>query len=394
MTVLHFVTHLFPPAHGGLELWTLRIAQSLARTGVRPLVHIRAPRDEFDYGDMREFEGVEIRPLARTREVLEEPLIRSNWPRLKAERWRLDHLLLRNTIREEMRREPGRRHVVVSSYITAEGFLASTVSSDLGLPHIVCAVGTDYSRDYREPHGRLIAGHVLRNAAAVVTMNEEQERAFRRDLGIDNVRTIRPSASEQMMAYRWSRAHDGTVRLFSDTGFSFKKATQVLLAAFARLRAEAVPVTLAIWGDIHAGQEDYWRATKAAWQERFADAVEFRDHADVTEVWQRLTASDIYCSATLGEGCSLARSAAMCVGIPVVTTRCGEAADMAEGASHVRLCDPGDPDGFHEALKQACADVFAGTMHVDTERVAQWRAEFDVSRERELWVRVLSDVLA
>jgi glycosyltransferase involved in cell wall biosynthesis len=391
--VLHFIAHLFPPAYGGLEMWTLRIAQTLARTGVRPIVHIRASRDEFDYGDSHAVGGIEIHPLARQRELLEEPLIRSGSSNLRAERWRLDFLLMCNDIAEEMRRTPNDRHVLISSFITAEGFLGSMVAAELGLPHIAVTVGTDYSRDYRNPRSRPAAEHVLRTAAAVVTMNEGQERAFRRDLKIANVRTIRPSVDERVMEYRWAGSRDGTIRLFSDTGFSFKKGTRVLLDAFARLRETSLPVTLTICGDNYEGQESYWNGIKREFREHFGDVVAFCDHAEVMEIWRMLVESDIYCSATFGEGSSLARSAALCIGVPVVTTQCGEMADLAEGASHVRLANPGDAEGFYEALRQACLDSASGAMQVDSNRVALWRADFAVSRECVQWNEVLADVL-
>ncbi|HYM10672.1 MAG TPA: glycosyltransferase family 4 protein, partial [Bryobacterales bacterium] len=396
MLVLHLVTYLFPPAQGGLEMRMLRLVRSLSQNGVKVIVHICAPPEEYDYGGATEVEGIEIRLTAGNRAIWEEPLAGSGWPKslVAAERRRLDFLSLRSAIAREMTRFPDSKHVITSNFITTIGFLAATAAEDLGLPHIACVVGTDYSRGFRNPAERAVMGMVAAQATCVVTTNGEQERAIRRSFGARNVITIHSAVDAQALPYRWKRAKAGSVALFSDGGYSHKKGTQVLLWSFGKLREESLPVTLTICGNSHAGQQPYWRDLRSDYSARLGTHVKFFDHVALPLVWDLMSASDVYCSATLGEGCSAARVAALCMGMPIVTTRCGEMPDVAEGAGHVRLAAPGDATAYLAELRRASMDLLEGRLSVDSPRVEAWRAHFAPSRELGDWQALLRQVTA
>lgn len=208
------------------------------------------------------------------------------------------------------------------------------------------------------------------------------------------MRTIHTAVEEQARQYRWKRARASSVALFSDGGYSHKKGTQVLLWAFARLREESLPVTLTICGSTMPQQEPYWSELRSGYAARLGSGVKFLDHVALPLVWDLMSASDIYCSATLGEGCSAARAAALCMGMPIVTTRCGEMLDVAEGAAHVRLSPPGDAVAYLAELRRACQDLLEGRISVDPAHVEAWRAHFTASRELEDWQALLRQVTA
>jgi glycosyltransferase involved in cell wall biosynthesis len=392
MLVLHFVTTMFPPFPGGLEQWTLRLARSLKAAGCHVIVHVRAGGTEFDFaaaaGDL------EICRLAEQWSPWIEPLIDSGWTeqQLRPERWRLEFLSLRNLIRQAIQRFPDCRHVIISNFITLVGFLATNVADDLGLPHIACVVGTDFSRGFRDPLERSIITEVVRSAARIVTMNGEQERALRKRYGVNEVQTIHMSVDGQVFDLRWFPRECPSVALICDGGYSYKKGTQVLIAAFAKLREEGVPVTLALCGTTERGQETYWHKQRQRLWERFPDAVFLHDHLELPQVWQLMLQTNLYCSATLGEGCSLARAAALCVGMPIVTTATAEILDLAADAPHIRLAPPGDAEGFRQALRQAIQDIRDRRLTVDAGRLPEWREHFSANRERHEWLQLLGKV--
>ena len=98
--------------------------------------------------------------------------------------------------------------------------------------------------------------------------------------------------------------------------------------------------------------------------------------------------ADIYCSATLGEGCSNARLQALALGMPMMTTRCGEMTDLAEGIGHVRLAEPGDLEGYKSGLRRMVAATLDGGIKVRPAVIRKWRARFHASEEIRAWSRV------
>jgi len=391
MLVLHFVTHLFPPAHGGLEAWLLRLARLLQSDDVRPIVHIRATPAEFDYAGATEIENVPVRIVGTSRAEWEEPLLGgTNSERLASERWRLDFLALRNTVEREVAAAPAGRHVLVSTSLLPEGFIAQRVADSLALQHVACALGSDFSRFFHDPLTHTAVAAVVLGATSVVTINGEQERAFRR-IGATRIRTIHLSVPDPGGA-RWQRGTRTGASLFSDGGYSHKKGTQVLLRAFGALRDEGLPLRLTICGDMQAGQESYWRAVRADYRARYGDAVTLEDYVEPRLLRNVVQDHDVYCLATLGEGCSLARMARLCAGMPMVTTRCGEIPDVASGVSHVRTAAPADAAGFLDALRRACVDLLDGSITIDSGVVERWQTHFSPVREREDWLALLAQL--
>jgi glycosyltransferase involved in cell wall biosynthesis len=390
MLTIHLIAHRFPPARGGLEMWTQRFAEALSASGVRTIVYVgtgpRSPRPNPC--------GYEIRYLQDEREVSEEPISAAIMPpeRRTAEMFRLNFLVLKRMIRQGIKQQQSGVHLLVSVFLTEEGFVAATLAQELGLPHLPIVVGSDFSRGFLNPQERYAIDYVVRHAWRVVTMNDDQKVAFERAYGFGKVTTIHPSVDAGVFEYRWSPPRGDEIVLFSDTGFSSKKGTQVLLHAFARLRKNQLPVKLIACGGVEKGQEAYWRQKQKEYVLRYGAAFSPLSFLELEEVWQRISTSHIYCSATLGEGCSHARTAALCIGIPVVTTRCGEMLDVVDGASHVRLAEPTDDEGFTAELARTCREITSGSLVVDHGAVRRWREYFVGERELRQFQKVLADI--
>jgi glycosyltransferase involved in cell wall biosynthesis len=366
----------------------------LAATGrFAPVVYIRS--DLHDYSDATSIDGVPIVPLAPKRAIWEEPLVRSDaGPRtLTSERTRLDFVILRNLIGTSRTGRPDAAHIVISFFILEHGFVAQRVASALGVPHIACVRGTDYSRGYYDPQSFAAVDSVAHESDLVLTTNAEQRAAFERR-GTPRVRTISGSVPTATLAYRWSARKDTRVRLFANCGYSHKKGTQVLLRAFAAVRENGLPVELTITGADDEEQASYWADLRGMFRARYASAVTFLGHLPEDALYEYLLASDIYCSATLGEGCSLARLTALAIGMPMVTTRCGEMQDLVPDIAHIRLSPVADELAFTEQLRRACTDTLSGALVVDDVAVDRLRHHLTPARERTEWIAALDAVLS
>lgn len=382
MYVIHLVTEKFPPSHGGMEASAARLTAILRSLGYLVIVHVRESPPAC--GDEIQADLPQVRVFGDSKVPWEEPLVASGWPPglLNAERWRLDSLALCNTIAAAMSDAGSAKHCLVSVFLTREGFLGSHVADTLGIPHVAYVVGTDFSRGMCNPLERAAISAVISRAAHVVTKSGEQASGLRRAFGIENIHVVHNSADLRLPPSAPRSRPASTVTLFSDGGYSHKKGTAVLLRSFAELHRKGTPVRLVVCGDMYEGQEAYWSGLRSQYRGEFAGAVELHDHVSADRVSEYLQESDLYVSASLGEGCSPGRIAALCAGLALVTTRCGEMCDVAQGASHVRLAPPGDHESFTRELSRACKDLLAGTLVIDSERVHEWREHFSYSRER------------
>jgi glycosyltransferase involved in cell wall biosynthesis len=385
MTTVHIVTSHYPPHNGGLELWTRDLATALLAAGLRIIVYVcEAHASAADPGAS----AVEIVEIDRLRAPWEEPLPRGGHHenRFKLERSRLTFDCLRAAMEKRLGAGP---HLVLSNFITTAGYTAHLVAEALGLPHIPVIAGTDLNRGFRNATERQVILDVCRSARLVVGKSQEQIRTIGRCLPETRCTVIETSV--EIPAARWSKPGGRDLVIFSDGGFSFKKGTGVLMDAYVALCNRGVAARLEICGGDQTGQEDYWTRRRRQLETNSKLSVGFRGHIGRDEIVGRIRASDIYASATLGEGSSAARARALCMGIPIVTTACGELADSPH-AAHIRLVPVGDAAAFSAAVFDLVAELVDGKLRVDEAMVEQFRSRFDPTREWPQWVSVLQRV--
>ena len=114
---------------------------------------------------------------------------------------------------------------------------------------------------------------------------------------------------------------------------------------------------------------------------------------DSNTILQALLSSDLYCSATLCEGSSQARAAALCVGLPVVTTACGEMCDVAADAPNVTLVPTASREDLYQALWSMVQRLLKGDVVVRATDIAFWREHFSVATEARSWQEAVADVI-
>src|SRR5262249_28430486 len=152
--------------------------------------------------------------------------------------------------------------------------------------------------------------------------------------------------------------------------------------AFLTLIREGLPLTLTVCGASAPTEQAFWTQRIADVSQDAGNAFRPLGYVSRAHIDRLMESASLYCSATLGEGSSAARIAALCSGIPVVTTTCGEfLCEVKPGPAHLFLSNPGDANAFLDSCRAAATSFMVGELRIDWCAVETWRDRF--SRERE-----------
>lgn len=143
------------------------------------------------------------------------------------------------------------------------------------------------------------------------------------------------------------------------------KGVDVLLAAFARVRAALPATRLAIVGEGEA--EDTLRQQAASLG--LADSVTFTGHLDRIALRALLARARVFVLPSRSEGLPLALLEAMATGLPAVASAVGGVPEVLSGECG-RLVAPGDPT----ALAGALEELLREPDHETRQRAARQRA--------------------
>jgi glycosyltransferase involved in cell wall biosynthesis len=393
---LHVVTDAFPPTraerhfHGGLAAWTCDLLDHLSQIGVEVVVYTCG----LSYGIPESPEySFEIVDVAGRRAPWESSFLHvSPTPqRVSTETQRLNFIQLRNAIRDRIQPNTVRRHAVLSNYALGAGYLATLVATDLGIPHVPAVVGTDFSRGFYNSVERHILEEVCRSASVVVCKSVEQARGLARIAGVPAIRVI-PTAVDAPIRKPGPVHSDGPLKLFSDCGISFQKGSAVLIDAFLRLRAQGLSVELTLCGSISNHEQGHWEQVLSDAHRVARGTLSYLGYVDRRVIHEHLQTSHIYASCSLGEGSSEARITALCSGIPIVTTECGEFVHEVHPTSHIRVASVGDAEGFCNHLRDLCFSIRDRELEVDWDAVRRYRDSFSRQREWSAWSELLESI--
>ncbi len=393
MRTLHLLTPGVFPMRGGLEETVLRIARALNSAGDHRVIVYTRRQAADGMAPVAAHGSLEVVHLGRDKAFLLEPLsadaantegVPSGW---LAESLRLDYLLLVSELEARIAAEPGSRHILISFLMTTNGFIAQQAAFTLGIPHIASVQGSDFSRDFRSPYHLQAIRFVVENARCIVTNNREQARTLGAAFPAARAfRTVHNALPEGVTVAPWAPTPSPVWRLAADCGFSFKKGTHVLLRAVAELRREGHPVCLTVAGEIAPKEKAYWEECRRNSPEHFPGWL---DSASLDALF---LSSDLYVSASLGEGCSLSHNRAMALGMPMAATRTGALPELAGDAPHIRLCAPANVEALVSAIRTSMQSLRAGTLAIDPDRVRRWRQYFAPERESREWAEMVAEI--
>jgi predicted glycosyltransferase/glycosyltransferase involved in cell wall biosynthesis len=389
--IFHLITSKANHRVGGLEESLYRIAAHLLTLG-DTRIQVLSRKDAVIDPPLTD-SRLQVRSILCEKEAISPPKLNSKFTEDTGERYRLDMVLLSNHVENYLRQFPEYRHVLISFYISTAGFLAQHVAQRLGLSHIASVRGSDFSNDFHTP-GRF-AGfeYVMRFADFIITTNQAQETALRRLGRTHRIMTIPNALNAALPLPMWKPKTRPFVQLFTDTGYSTRKGTAILCSAVSQAWEEGLPLRLKVVGHDEEDREAKWKAFRAHLSERYPGTFDFGSYVDKSTALQALAESDLYCSASMGEGSSNSANTALGIGIPMVCTATGNLPELVNECRHIRLCRPGDPEDFKRALKEAVQAIASGSEIIDAREVARLRQELSPEHERRAWKEAIRNVL-
>lgn len=383
---------------GGMESSAQRIVKHFLDMGkTRVTVYERNSDNlpEFDEvaDQFAEQDNIEIIQLNEIKSVLAKPLNPVTFENNVHENARLDKLCLTSLIKEKQQTFSDYKHLIVSFYISGYGFIAQHLANELQIPHIACVRGTDFNKDFFSPYRFSSVEFVLKNAKYIVTTNQTQEKILTPFLGKETeIKTIYNSIPEELNGDLWKPRTENLVRIIADCGYSYKKSTQVLLKVISELSSEGLPIKLTLAGSTDPSSQDFWIEERNIYKKLMPDVFEFNDYLSREQIRSMILDNDIYCSATIGEGCSNGSLLALNLGIPIVATRTGAIGEIVNGDPSVFLSEPSDIEKFKNNLRNAITKCLNKEIKIER-NIEEIRKLSSSKKEKFEWANIISDVL-
>ena len=277
---------------------------------------------------------------------------------------RIELLAIKNEIEKVKLRYKKDKHVIVSFYISSSGFFSQHVAIALNIPHIASVRGSNFSKDFYGFHNIEVVNFVLKYANHVITTNNTQKNILSNFCSVEKITTVYNSIENEMLEKKWVRKKKTIVELFSDSGFEYAKGSHILLKSFEILINKVYTIYLKVFGKVETINNNYWEKKYKQLQKLYPCSFFYRGVVNTKEILKNLMDSDIYCSPTLGEGCSNSRLKALSVGIPIVSTSCGEIFDFCSDykTNFIRLAQPAEINDFTKSLEKMILKVINNTL--------------------------------
>ncbi len=158
------------------------------------------------------------------------------------------------------------------------------------------------------------------------------------------------------------------------------KNVPLLLESIARLRAENLPVTLAVVGD---GDQRPMLEAKAR-DLGIADLVTFAGMQTDTEQW--LAESRVFVLTSISEGLSLSLMEALSSALPAIVPDVGDLGDLVKDHYNGRLLTPGDVEELTQAIRAMLSD---GQYEKLSRAAAQSAAYVSPARAAARWAHTM-----
>lgn len=383
MIIVHFCVESFDPTLGGMQESALRVMQLLAdETEVRIIAYVIRAIGNAECPK----EILKVVNIGARVNTLIAPLGERGSTHKAKEKARLEVFLVRNAIRHAVDERPKDKHVILSFFLSTAGFVAQHAATELCIPHVACSRGSDLGCNIFTQTGIATIEFVIKRAFKIITTNQEHRRFVQHICDrSDGVQVIYNSLPNHIRPI-WRRRDSNRVRLVSAVGYSVKKGTAILLESVSHLIDEGLPVNLDVFGPTEPG---CWGTLQQSYSARYGERMILQNMIDRKDIESLLVSKDIYCSASLSEGCSNATMLALGLGMPVVSTATGALVDLASGCQHVAITTVASVDEFTDALRRFARRTLEGTLCVNTTRLDTIVDRLSHKRERAEWLSVI-----
>jgi glycosyltransferase involved in cell wall biosynthesis len=250
-----------------------------------------------------------------------------------------------------------RPDLILNYNVYPDGYAAVHVGRKLGIPVVVCGIGTDLRR-VPDPLTKRLTRWTLQNASAVITVSEELRRcAIRLGAAPDAVRSILNGCDSSV--FRLSDRRAARAQLGLDTGAEVilfvgnllaTKGVGEMIEALQRLSRQRPNARLILVGDGPFKE----RAQALSEQAGIAGQVRLAGRCRSEQVATWLAAADVFCLPSYSEGCPNVVLEALACGRPVVATDVGGIPELVDSTCGI-LVPPRDAEKLAVALEAALA---------------------------------------
>jgi teichuronic acid biosynthesis glycosyltransferase TuaC len=246
-------------------------------------------------------------------------------------------------------------HVACNFWLYPEGYATVSVARRLGIPSVVCSIGSDLNRA-ADPVSKWLTRLAMKRATFVVTKSEHlRERAIRMGIDAGKVLTVRNGCNPAVfhLADRSAaRAELGVAQgaelvLFVGR-LDCAKGILELLEAFALLAKRRKNLRLAYVGDGPGGEQLRRKAARLGLDDRICLAGACLSQ----KVAQWLTAANVLALPSYREGYPNVVIEALSCGRPVIATDVGGIPELVTKSSGI-LVAPRDSRALASAIEKA-----------------------------------------
>src|ERR1700674_3846834 len=246
-------------------------------------------------------------------------------------------------------------HVAFNFWLYPEGFATVAVARQLGIPAVVCSIGSDLNR-IADPASRWVTRRAMNRATFVVTKSEHlRQQAIRMGINPRKVRTVRNGCDPNV----FHLADRGTARaqlavkdeaelvLFVGR-LDTRKGIMELLDAFASLASHRPNLRLAYLGDGPGGEQLRCKAKHLALEDR----IVLIGACPSQKVAQWLAAANVLALPSYNEGYPNVVIEVLSCGRPVIATNVGGILELVNEKSGI-LVAPRDSPALANAIESA-----------------------------------------
>lgn len=246
--------------------------------------------------------------------------------------------------------------LIDAHYVYPDGFAATMLGARFNKPVVISARGSDINLFSRFRTIRPMLRHALNRATKVIAVTQSLKDVMI-DLGCEaekiavignGIDTVKFNRQPRSVARRKLGLPADRAILLAVGNLTENKGVRILIDAILRLRVRRPDVLLVIAG---AGPHRA-RLQRQIQDHKLEDNVRLAGSIPHAELAAWYSAADVFCLASLREGCPNVVMEAMACGCPVVATRAGGIPDMVSSPSLGILVDR-TAEAFQASLDEA-----------------------------------------